>query len=97
MKVPQTVAELLAELASLRLQTPEFFVKERGLCGKGMNPKLAVDMACVATEKIEEVWGKCTSFKTTSTTLNPQTRRDLLHLYSKIYRKIEVTNNEFIT
>jgi hypothetical protein len=96
-KVPQTVQELLAELASLRLQTPDFFVRERGLCGKGLNPKLAVDMACVTAEKIEEVWGKCTSFKTTSTMLNPQTKRDLLHLYSKIYGKIEVTNNEFMT
>jgi hypothetical protein len=97
MKVPKTVTELLAELASLRLQTPEFFVRERGLCGKGLNPKLAVDMACVTPEKIEEVWGKCTSFKTTSTTLNPKTRRDLLQLYSKIYGKIEVTNNKFMT
>jgi hypothetical protein len=56
-KVPQTVVELLAELASLRLQTPEFFMRERGLCGKGLNPKLAVDMACVTPEKIEEYGG----------------------------------------
>jgi hypothetical protein len=63
LKVPQYVSKLLVELALLKLQTPEFFVKERGLSGKGLNPKLAVDMACVTPEKLEEVWGKRSSFK----------------------------------
>ena len=71
MKVLQIVLEPLAKLASLRLQTLDFFLRKRGLCGKGMNPKLGMDMVCVTVEKIEEVWRKCTSFKTINTTLNP--------------------------
>ena len=35
---------------------PNFFVRKRGLCGKGLNPKLAIDRSCVTTDKIEEVW-----------------------------------------
>jgi hypothetical protein len=54
-------------------------------------------MACVTIEKVEEVWGKCSAFKTTNTTLNPETRSELLQLYTKIYGKMEVTNNEFMT
>jgi hypothetical protein len=54
-------ADLLTELVSLRLQTTEFFKKERGLSGLGLNPKLPSDMACVAIEKLEEVWGKCSA------------------------------------
>jgi hypothetical protein len=39
-------ADLLTELVSLSL---------------GLNPKLPSDMACVAIEKLEEVWGKCSA------------------------------------
>lgn len=53
-------------------------------------------MACVTIEKVEEVWGKCTSFKTSNTTFTPETRSELLQLYAKIYGKMEVTNNEFM-
>jgi hypothetical protein len=77
-KPPPLVSEFLAELASLKLQTHDFFVKERGLCGVGMNPKLPSDMACVTSEKIEEVWKKCYSFKTSNTTLKPESRLGLL-------------------
>lgn len=96
LKAAPSVVELLLELQSLKTQTAEFFIKERGLCGSGLNPKLASDMACVTPEKIEEIWGKCTAFKTTNTTLNPERRKELLHLYSRIYGKTEVTNKEFM-
>jgi hypothetical protein len=95
-KLPVLATDLLAELVSLRKQTPDFFVKERGLCGLGLNPRLASDMTCMTAEKVEEVWGKCTSFKTTNMTLTPETRSELLQLYAKIYGKMEVTNSEFM-
>ena len=90
------VRELLTELANLKAQTHEFFVTERGLCGEGLNPKLASDMAVVTQEKIEEVWGKCTTYKTTNAVLLPERRKELVELYAKIYGKPEVTNNEFM-
>jgi hypothetical protein len=61
-KAPLPAVDLLAELVSLRLQTIEFFKKERDLSGFGLNPKLLSDMACVTIEKVEEVWGKCSAF-----------------------------------
>ena len=96
-KAPLLAIDLLAELVSLRLQTTEFFKKERGLSGFGLNPKLPSNMACMTIEKVEEVWRKCSAFKTTNTTLNPKTRSELLQLYAKIYDKMEVTNNDFMT
>jgi hypothetical protein len=96
LKPPPPVSELLVELASLKLQTHDFFMKERGLCGLGLNPKLPSDMACVTSENIEEVWRKCSSFKTSNTNLKLESRLDLLQLYAKIYGKPEVTNNEFM-
>jgi hypothetical protein len=95
-KPPPLVAELLEELAGLRTLTADFFVRERGLCSKGLNPKNSAEISFITTEKIEEVWGKCTSFKTTNTTLKPETRSQLLELYSKIYDKVDVTNKEFM-
>ena len=80
----------------MKLQTTEFFIKERGLRGHGLNQKLSADMACVIPAKVEEFWGKYPSFKTTNTTLSPQSRADLLQLCSKIYEKGEITNNEFM-
>ena len=96
MKAGAGVPELLAELANLKAQTHEFFETERGLCGEGLNPKLASDMAVVTQEKIEEVWGKCTTYKTTNSALPPERRRELIELYAKIYGKTEVTNNKFM-
>ena len=90
------VPKLLAELANLKAQTHEFFETERGLCGEGLNPKFASDMAVVTQEKIEEVWGKCTTYKTTNSALPPERRRELVELYAKIYGKTKVTNNEFM-
>jgi hypothetical protein len=52
---PPSVGDMLEELAFLRSQTPEFFTKERRLCGQGLNPKLATDMVFVTAEKIEEI------------------------------------------
>jgi hypothetical protein len=53
-------------------------------------------MAVVTQEKIEEVWGKCTTYKTTNVVLLPERRKELVELYAKIYGKPEVTNNEFM-
>jgi hypothetical protein len=72
---PKLVAQLLIELASLKLQTHNFLVKKRDSCGVGLNPKLPSDMACAMSKKIEEVWEKCSSFKTTNTTLNLESTR----------------------
>ena len=96
-KSPPIVSNLLVELATLKLQTKDFFERERDLSGAGLNPRHAPDMACVIVEKLEEVWGKCSSFKTTNTTLNLDTKQELLLLYAKIYGKGDVTNNEFMT
>jgi hypothetical protein len=93
---PPLITELLIEFAFLKLQIYDFFVKERGLYRIGMNPKLSSDMACVTSEKIEEVWKKSLSLKTSNTTLKPESRLELLQLYAKIYWKAEVTNNEFM-
>ena len=96
MKAGAGVPELLTELANLKAQTHEFFETERSLCGEGLNPKFASDMAVVTQEKIEEVWGKCTTYKTTNSALPPERRRELVELYAKIYGKTEVTNNKFM-
>lgn len=96
LKPPPPVPELLDELASLRTLTADFFVRERGPSSKGLNPKNSAEMLFITPEKIEEVWGKCTAFKTTNTTLKPETRSQLLELYSKIYGKVDVTNKEFM-
>ena len=93
---PPSFGDMLEELAILRSQILEFFTKERGLCGQGLNPKLAIDMVFITVEKIEEIWEKCISFKVTSTTLKPETQRELLDLYYKIYGKREVMNKEFM-
>ena len=95
-KPPVSIADLLAKLAKLRMQMPNFFVKERGLCGQGLNSKLTANMACTTPNKIEEVWGKCKSFKMTNTTLDLESRQELTQLCRKIYGKAGVTNNEFM-
>ena len=53
-------------------------------------------MVVVTVEKAEEVLDKCTAFKTTNTTLGPEKCKAFLHLYLKIYGKLEVMNNEFM-
>ena len=68
MKAPTPIQDLLEELACLKKQTIEFFVKERGLKGSSCNLKVSADMACVTSNKIQEVRGKRTSFKTTHMT-----------------------------
>jgi hypothetical protein len=73
-KPPPPVAELLEELAGLRTLIADFFVRERGLCSKGLNPKNSAEMSFITAEKIEEVWSKCTAFKTTNTTLKLEMR-----------------------
>ena len=66
------------------------------MCGSGLNPKLPSNMVVVTVEKAEEVLDKCTAFKTTNTTLGPEKCKAFLHLYLKIYGKLEVMNNEFM-
>jgi hypothetical protein len=97
LKPATSVADMLLELRGLKTQSADFFIKERGLSGSGLNPKLASDMSCVTPKKIEEIWGKCVAFKTTNTTLKLETRKELLQLYFKTYGKMEVTNKEFMT
>jgi hypothetical protein len=93
---PRSTQELIQDLALLREQTVEFFVKVRGLGNNGMNPKFAADTAGVSAEDLEEVWGKVSSYRTTNTSLHPDTRRELISLYAKIYGTEDVTNNEFM-
>ena len=92
-----SVADMLLELQGLKTQSTNFFSKERRLCRSSLNPKLALDMSCVTPEKIEEIWGKYVAYKTTNTTLKPETKKELLELYSKIYGKTEVTNKDLMT
>ena len=92
-----SVVDMLLEIQGLKTQSADFFSKERGLCRLGLNPKLASNMSCVTPEKIDEIWGKCVTYKTTNTTLKLETRKELLELYSKIYGKTEVTNKEIMT
>ena len=61
-----------------------------------MNPKSPADTAGVSSEDLEEVWGKVSSYRTTNTKLHPETRRELISLYAKIYGTEDVTNNEFM-
>ena len=73
-KLPPPVVELLEELAGLRTFIVDFFVRERGLCSRRLNPKNSLEMSFITAEKIEEVWGKCTTFRTTNTTLKLEMR-----------------------
>ena len=93
---PRSTQELIQDLALFREQTVEFFVKVRGLGNSGMNPKSAADTAGVSADDLEEVWGKVSSYRTTNTRLHPETRRELINLYAKIYGTEDVTNNEFM-
>ena len=93
---PRSTQELIQDLALFREQTVEFFVKVRGLGNTGMNPKSPADTAGVSSEDLEEVWGKVSSYRTTNTKLHPETRRELISLYAKIYGTEDVTNNEFM-
>ena len=96
LRAPPPITDLLRKLANLRGQTRSFFINERGLCSSGLNPKLPVDTAVVIAKKVEEIWWKCSQFKTTNTTLDPQTHKDLLHMYFKRYGKVDMTNNKFM-
>lgn len=73
-----------------------FFVNVRGLSSSGLNPKSVVDTSVVTAEDLEEVWGKISTYRTTNTKLHPETRKELVTLYGKIYGTEDVTNNEFM-
>lgn len=85
------------EIAFYSAQTEKFFHEERGLGSGGLNPKFATDIAFITDADVEDLFGKCSKLRTTNTFLNPDARRDLLDLYSKIYGSTSVTNNEFST
>jgi len=61
-----------------------------------LNPKSVLDTIEVTAEDLEEVWGKVSSYRTTNTKLHPESRRELISLYAKIYGSKDVTNNEFM-
>ena len=90
---PRSTQELIQDLALLREQTVEFFVKVRGLGNNGMNPKFAADTAGVSADDLEEVWGKVSSYRTTNTTLHPDTRRELISLYAMEQRTLPTTSS----
>jgi len=73
----------------------KFFEEESGLLSEGLNPKVASDVAFIINANVEELFGKCIKLHTTNTSLTPNARKDLLDLYSKIYRSTSVTNNKF--
>ena len=93
---PRSSQELIQDVALFREQTVEFFVSVRGLQNSGLNPKSSLDTTVVTAEDLEEVWGKVSSYRTTNTKLHPDTRRELISLYGKIYETQDVTNNEFM-
>ena len=90
-----SVQKCREEIAFYNAQTEQYFEEERGLTRGGLNPKLAAEVACVTDADVELLFGKCTKFRTTNTVLNPDARKDLMELYSKIYGSQSVTNNEF--
>lgn len=90
-----SVQKCREEIALYNAQTEQYFEEERGLTRGGLNPKLAAEVACVTDADVELLFGKCTKFRTTNTVLNPDARKDLMELYSKIYGSQSVTNNEF--
>ena len=90
-----SVQKCREEIAFYNAQTEQYFEEERGLTRGGLNSKLAAEVACVIDADVELLFGKCTKFRTTNTVLNPDARKDLMELYSKIYGSQSVTNNEF--
>ena len=94
-KPEMTVQKCREEIAFYNAQTEKFFEEERGLVRGGLNPKLASEVSFVTDADIEDLFGKCTKFRTTNTVLNPDARKDLMDLYFKIYGSTSVTNNEF--
>jgi len=83
------------EIALYNAQTEKFFEEERGLVSGGLNPKVASKGTFIIDADVEELFGKCIKFYTTNTFLNLNARKDLMDLYSKIYRLASITNNEF--
>jgi len=74
-------------------QIETFFQGERSLPSTGLNPKLVVDIAFITN--VEDLFGKCSKLHITNTFLNLDARKDLIDLYSKIYRSQAITNNKF--
>jgi hypothetical protein len=88
---------ILEEISTLKLQDVGFFVKERSLSNKGLDPKNSKEVDPYATlVAIEEIFGKGGKFRTTNTQLHPDTWKELIDLYKKIYGTRDVTNNEFM-
>jgi hypothetical protein len=59
---------ILEEISMLKLQDVDFFVKERSLSSKGLDPKNSKEVdPYAALVAIEEIFGKGDKFRTTNT------------------------------
>ena len=88
---------ILEEISALKLQNVDFFVRERSLSSKALDPKNRKEVdPYVILVAIEEIFGKESEFRTTNIQLHPKTWRELIDLYKKIYGMQDITNNEFI-
>jgi hypothetical protein len=59
---------ILEEISTLKLQDVDFFVRERSLSSKGLDPKNSKEVDLYATlVAIEEIFGKGGKFRTTNT------------------------------
>jgi len=83
------------EISFYSVQIEKFFHEERVLDSGGLNPKFVANIIFITDADVKELFKKCTKLHTTNTFLNLDARRDLLELYSKIYRLNLVTNNKF--
>jgi hypothetical protein len=93
---PPSPRKIAALVEAYSKQTVEFFREERGLASSGLNPKLDLTSEHVSAIDIEKMFGKDLKFKTTNPNLTLETKKEVIALYSKIYGKSDVTNNEFM-
>jgi hypothetical protein len=72
-----------------------FFAFVRKLSNKGFNRKNHITNVHVTDEDIIEVFGESRVLRTINLDLDPNTKLELLCLYSRCYGTTNVTNNEF--
>jgi hypothetical protein len=72
-----------------------FFAFVRKLSKKGFSPKTQITNVHVTDEDIIEVFGESQALRTINLNLDPNTKLELLCLYSWCYDTTKVTNNEF--
>ncbi len=83
------------ENVDYKLQVEEVFAFIRKLGNKSLNPKTKITSTHVTKVDIIEVFGESKVLRTTNQNLDPNTKLELLHLYSQSYGHNNVTNNEF--